>query len=92
MINISFNISNPWSKRWSSVFSKSGKTPFPNKCWEVELIKNSDIIGVYLNLTTKQSHAGLRVIVSLLGYELMLNLCDTRHWDYGTNTWEKHNE
>jgi len=92
MINLSFNIRNPWSSRFVTIFSKSGKTPFANKFWELEFLKTSDIIGFQFNLTTRQSHAGLYVSIALFGYALVFNFYDSRHWDGKNNCWEIYDE
>lgn len=90
MINLGFNIRNPWSNRFGNVFAKYGKTPFPNKFWELEILKTTDIIGFHVDLSMRQSHAGLRVAAALFGYEIVFDFYDHRHWDHANNIWGKH--
>jgi hypothetical protein len=37
----------------------------------------------------RQSHAGIHINVGLLGYSVGVELCDNRHWNTITNTWEE---
>lgn len=89
MINFSFNIRNPSSNRWQCIKTWSGGTPFKNKYWEVQLDKTADIIGLELRLTSRQDHAGLFLCLAFLGYELIFNFYDSRHWDHDANDWVK---
>ena len=88
MITFSLNISNPWSDRWSNIYCTGGKTIFANKSWELQIDKTSDILGFDMRYTRRQDHAGLFLSASLLGFELIINLFDVRHWDYEKNDWE----
>ncbi len=87
MINIQFNIRNPFSDRWDCVYGNSGKTPFKNKFWELQIDKTSDVIGVDIRFTTRQDHAGLFINFALFGYDIIFNLYDDRHWDYDKKCW-----
>jgi hypothetical protein len=87
MIYLSFSISNPFSKRFETVYSTSGKIT-EYKCYEFEVIRNSEIIGCFFSLTSRQDHAGLEIAFSLLSWYFAFNINDSRHWDRKTNTWE----
>jgi hypothetical protein len=89
VISLHLNISNPWSNRFEPIGCYFGNTLFEHKCWEVELNKNNDIVGITLRITTKQSHAGIFLAISILGFEAIFNCYDTRHWNDQDNCWEK---
>lgn len=89
MISLQFNLRNPFSNRWKFIKLWSGKTPFKNKFWEVQIDKTSDIIGFDLRLTFRQDHAGLFVSFALFGYDIIFNFYDSRHWDDEENCWYK---
>jgi hypothetical protein len=78
MIYVDFNLTNPWSRRWRSVWCRYGRTPFPNKLWELQLAQTSHIIGGRVNVYGGD-HAGLQLSVALLGYWLNFNFYDQRH-------------
>lgn len=85
MINISFNLSNPWSSRWQNLWNGTCNTPFKNKHVELEVIKDTSIISVAFHLSTQCSHGGLRAELGILGYSLNFNFHDNRHWNHGEN-------
>jgi hypothetical protein len=87
MIYLSFSISNLFSKRFENVYSKSGKIT-EYKCYEFEVLRNREIIGCFFSLTSRQDHAGLEISFSLLSWDFIFNINDSRHWDSKTNTWE----
>ena len=89
MFNLSFSIRNPWSKRWNCVKIWHGSIT-KNKHWELQIDKTSDIIAVDVRYSIRQDHAGFFVTLGLFGYEAILNIYDSRHWDYDTNTWVKY--
>jgi hypothetical protein len=86
MIHFNFNISNPWAKQWRNIRCWHGATPFAHKYWEVEVIQSADIIAVEFSLTHKQNHAGIRIGVAVLGYEVQATIYDSRHWDDKTES------
>lgn len=90
MINLQFNIRNPFSNRFEILKCWSGKTPFKNKFWEFQLDKTADIIGLDLRFTSRQNHAGLFLCLAFLGYETIFNFYDSRHWDHESNNWKNH--
>jgi hypothetical protein len=88
MIAFSFDLVNPWSKRWENVWCRAYKTPFKNKFVELELLKDSTVVSVMVNWTIRQSHGGLGIVLGLFGYCVHFNFYDNRHWDYGKNQYE----
>ena len=88
MININFNIRNPWSDRWKCLYTRAGSTPFKNKYWELQVDRCADIVGFDLRYTVRQDHAGLFLSLSLAGYEVIFNVYDNRHWNYDKGDWE----
>lgn len=92
MINFGFNIRNPFSDRWKCIYVRSGVTPFKNKFWEFQFDECDDIVGFEFRLTTRQDHAGLFLTASLLGYEVIFNFYDNRHWNSEEGRWMVYNE
>jgi hypothetical protein len=92
MINVSFGLSNPWSKRWNNVWCRVYQTPFKNKFIELEVIKDAFIVSFTFRLNTRTDHAGLYMDLGLLGYSISFNFYDSRHWDYNKGTWETYND
>ena len=91
MINLNFTISNPWSSRWEILWNKS-KFISKNKAVEFNGYRTNHIIRIDFNFRPAGDHAGVRLMLGLLGYDVELHFYDTRHWDYETNTWEIYNE
>jgi hypothetical protein len=91
MINFNFGISNPFSDRWNSLFSKSGLLR-KYKAWEFNGYQTHDLIDIDFRLSFTGDHAGLQVMIGLFGYSLEFSLYDTRHWNDETNTWENYDE
>lgn len=89
MINLNFYLRNPWSERFSRVRLWSGRTPFPNKAWELEVFRSSDLVGLAVNFDTCVDHAGLRLCMALLTWNLEFTFYDIRHWDYESDDWYK---
>lgn len=86
MITLQFNLRNPWSRRrWTGVFSKHGSALFDNKYWEMEVERNSDLINLHIQITHRQSHAGIMLGIGVFSYGLTFNFYDSRHWDYDNN-------
>lgn len=91
MINISFNIRNPWSNRWDRGHVWSGSLT-QHKFWELQAMKTADIIDFTFSFTIRQDHAGLDFQLGLLGFALRFNVYDHRHWNTDVNAWESHKE
>ena len=58
MININFNLTNPFSPRWENVFEKTYSVT-ENKSIEINLSKDNSIIGFGIRWSARQSHACL---------------------------------
>ena len=86
MIDLKFEIENPFSNRFEMLGSISKKLT-KHKAIEASVYKASNIITVSLSYCIRQDHAGLRIVLGLIGYECQLHIYDTRHWDDETNSW-----
>jgi hypothetical protein len=80
MIHFDFHLVNPFSNRWNCVLSKHGLVT-ENKAWEANVYKTHSILSIGFSLSLRTDHAGLRLQMGLVGYELELQFYDTRHWD-----------
>lgn len=87
MINLSFNIINPWINRFETVKHWHGNTWFKHKFWEINILKTRDIIGFHFDLSTRRDHAGLSIRFDLLGYSISFDIYDNRHWDTDSDFW-----
>lgn len=87
MIRFNFSISNPWSDRWEILWGKFNSIS-RYKAWEFNVYETHDIIEVDFHYTVKGDHAGLHLMLGLVGYAVEFHIYDTRHWDYENNTWE----
>lgn len=87
MISIRFSLTNPWSDRWKPIYAKS-KCIGLNKAFEFNVYKTHDIVEFDLTVTANCDHAGINVLLGLLGYTVEMHWYDTRHWDYENQTWE----
>lgn len=60
------------------------------KFLEIEFFKGTnDLIRLECDFRiTGRDHAGINIIVGVLGYEIISKLYDQRHWDYANDTWE----
>lgn len=80
MINFGFAITNPFCNRWDTIFCKSHQYS-QYKAVEVQLVADSSIVGLSFRWTVMTDHAGISCDISLLGYNLMMQQYDVRHWD-----------
>lgn len=87
MINLQFNVSNPWSNTWTILWNKS-KLLSKNKAVEFNGYRTNHIINVDLNFNPVGDHGGFHIMLGLFGYDVELHFYDTRHWNYDNNTWE----
>lgn len=93
MINFRFIVDNPWwGDRFDTIWFKAGGTPFKNKFWEIQLMKDSTVLGLAIKLSTRCDHAGLEVELSLAGYSLNFNFYDNRHWNYAQGCYYVYSE
>jgi hypothetical protein len=82
MIYFNFNICYyKWRDRFENIKCWTGKTPFNHKFWEFQIIKNDKFVCFEFEITTHQDHAGIRLELGILGYEVDFNLYDSRHWN-----------
>ena len=80
MIYFGFNITNPFSHRWDTIFYKD--KPFAKmKAGEIQVVKDNTIVSFSFRLTTRCDHAGVSLDIGLFGYTAMFNFYDTRHWN-----------
>jgi len=89
MINIQFNIRNPWSNRFANVKCWSWKVS-KHKAIELEILKSTDIIDFHFSVTHRQDHAGFDFEIGLLGYNVHFIFYDGRHWNYTLQRWEEY--
>lgn len=88
MISFCIGLKNIWSNRWSVVKTWHGSAFLKNKFWEIQINKSNDIISIDLRITARQSHAGTYLALGLIGYEIIFNFYDVRHWDSERKNWE----
>lgn len=88
MINLRFELKNPWSKdRFKNLGSISGRIT-KNKSWELEhTFFDGTIFDVEFKFTAKKDHAGLETVFGILGYAVHFHIYDNRHWDNENNCW-----
>jgi hypothetical protein len=88
MINLKFDLTNPFTDRFESLGAWSGKIPIPNKFWELQTLKTDDIVSVNFQITVNRDHAGLELWLGLFGYSVNFLIYDNRHWNYDEQRWE----
>lgn len=89
MINLQINIRNPLSDRFTNIKCWSGQV-VAHKFWEIQLYKSSDILDIFVRLTTRQSHAGVHIGFGLFGYNAEFQIYDSRHWNQNLQQWENY--
>jgi hypothetical protein len=88
VFNICVNIRHPgWCERFENVKCLSGPVT-KWKFWEVEIIKNDNLLRFEFSFTTQTDHAGINLELGLLGYEIHFTFYDSRHWNSETNSWQ----
>jgi len=88
MIYFNINIRNPrWWDRFENIKCWTGKTPFKNKYWEVQVIKNDNLLRLEFEITAQQDHAGANLELGLFGYEIHFTFYDNRHWNHEEGRW-----
>ena len=93
MIYFNANIRNPkWSERFENIKVWAGDTFWKNKFWEVQIIKNDNLLRFEFEFTTQQDHAGINLELGLFGYEIHFTFYDNRHWNYEENRWMIYDE
>lgn len=81
MIYFGFNIANPWSKRWSNVWTRVYHMPVEYKYIELEVFEDNTIVSFSVKLATRTDHSGVNIDIGLLGYTFNFNFYDIRHWN-----------
>ena len=92
MINICFNITNPWSDTFKNLWCRAYRTPFKHKHIELEVLRYSTVVSFTFRWTVRQDHAGIEVEAGVLGYNIHFQFYDNRHWDPLTNQYYIHHE
>jgi hypothetical protein len=88
MIDLRFNISQPFEIKFKNFWCKSWSTPFKHKFIELEVCTTDALIGFNFSLTTRRDHAGLDIELSLFGVCVHFDFYDNRHWDYARKEYE----
>lgn len=88
MINLRFELKNPWSKdRFKNLGCIHGRLS-KYKSWELEHTFFDGLLADFeFKFTTKEDHAGLSLILGIVGYAIHLSIYDTRHWNYDEGRW-----
>jgi hypothetical protein len=93
MIYLNINLRHPaWAERFKNIWHRHGVTFVPDKHWEVQVIKNDNLLRFEFGWTVRQDHAGINLELGLLGYETHFTIYDHRHWDYENKCWAKYNQ
>lgn len=87
MIYLQFTLNNPWKHRWEILKCKHGLL-YSTKAWEITTYRTNQIISFEFRYTIHSSHAGLTVMLGLLGFTIEASILDVRHWIYDKNDWE----
>lgn len=92
MITLRLEIRNPWSRDiFKNLGSVSGRIS-TNKAWELEhTFYDGVVFDIDCRLTTRQDHAGLELVLGILGYGVAFRIYDRRHWDYENSRWTVYN-
>jgi hypothetical protein len=80
MISFSFNLRNPFSDRWETVYHRSAMLGKHTGA-EIQVIKDTTIVDFGFRWAIRQDHAGVMLDLGLFGYSVMLHYYDTRHWN-----------
>jgi hypothetical protein len=91
MISFNFNLRNPWSDRWNTIWYKGGLL-LEHKAWEFNGYRTHHIIDIDGSLSFTGDHAGFHLMIGLFGYSVELHIYDTRHWNYEKKAWETYEE
>jgi hypothetical protein len=86
MLSINFNLCNPWSNRWDTLWVKS-RLLSATKAVEFNGYHTNSLINVDFSFSVRTDHAGFRLMLGLFGYDAELHFYDTRHWDRENGQW-----
>jgi hypothetical protein len=88
ILNFGFYIGIPfWPWKWTSFWDREIAVS-KNKTLLLQFMRSGSIIGFAFRWNIRQDHAGAMLNLELLGFELLVELSDNRHWDDNTGTWE----
>lgn len=91
MFSLSFKLHNPYSNKFEHAVTKNGILT-QNKAWEFNIYRTATIFSNRLEFTMNRDHAGLRLEIGLLGYEVEFQIYDVRHWNYEKKEWKTYEE
>jgi hypothetical protein len=92
MIHFKVSIEEVFKNRFENIKCWAGKTFIQYKYWELQIMKDSDLISVDIRYTRNQDHAGFDLWLGLIGYAVTFKIYDSRHWDYDTANWKEYSE
>jgi hypothetical protein len=87
MIHLILEIVNPFSKKFSGLFSKHGRIT-KVKSWELNAYRTNTILLVGVDFSIKKDHAGFGLRLGVASLEIEFQVYDARHWDYQLGRWE----
>lgn len=88
MLDISLRFECPMNDMWwKNLYNKSWKVS-RYKAIEVQLMRDTELLGFCINLRTKGDHPGFRFSLGLLFLKFDFQFYDSRHWDYENNCYE----
>jgi hypothetical protein len=87
MINLLLEIVNPFSRKFSVIFSKHGRLN-GSKAWEYNVYRTNTIFLAAFDFSMKKDHAGCKFRFGVLSFETEFQIYDSRHWDYQLGKWE----
>jgi hypothetical protein len=88
MVDILFQLECPISDNWwKNLYNKSWKVT-ENKSIEIQLIRDSSLLGLTTQLRNKGDHPGFRFSLSILFITFDFQFYDGRHWDYENDCYE----
>ncbi len=92
MIGFSIRLSNPFvsGERYNRIYNVWGDLT-KNKYYEILVTRDRGLlVALSFSWRFRESHAGIDLGIGLLGYDLLIEISDKRHWDYVTNIWEEY--
>jgi len=91
MLNLSFDIYNPFAKHntFKNLYCYAKAVLWTKfKMFEVELLYYPrKFLSFQINSSYKCDHAGFGIEIGLLGYTVSATIYDTRHWNYDESKW-----
>lgn len=93
MIHIYFRFDNPFSEQVKTLYCYDkhislSYLKYQNLCIQID--KDNTIFCFKFEWTFRQDHAGPWLEFGLFGYNIMINVYDSRHWDYENDKWEEY--